>query len=407
MLKTFKYWIYGLTLTYSFLFFSIYAILGLEFGGSENNLNYIFGYATFSLLSCAFGLYSLLIQKFITKVSLWFFILPLIITLFYIFESPSNDFAFRTYLSFIVIVFPIILIGLDLAKTQSLERIYNSLVFVFVIVTIGALKMLPGLISTNIWKLEGVFGGGNTQSLSYTMSFVYMIGLVSIIDSTRVKKIWHLKSTLFLALIVLVLTTILAGGRGAFLVVLGSSIVFIFREYKKLRVLKLIPIFILIYLMYSIVTYYLDERFVEGIGRIFAYIASSGLNLEEGSSNRDVIYLKALDLFYENKVFGAGIFTQMKTIGGYSHNIFLDILGQGGIFFLIFFLILMVYFFRKLKRILEYDPKSNLILIFIIYSFTLLLFTNTYLNESFFWFSLAYVFNFSYRTQLIESEIDY
>ena len=89
-----------------------------------------------------------------------------------------------------------------------------------------------------------------------------------------------------------------------------------------------------------------------------------------------------------------------------AHNIFLDILVQGGIILMILFLFVMFSFFKKLHKILKYDSKSNVILIFVIYSFTLLLFSGTYLQDPFFWFSLAYVFNYSFKPQVIHSNID-
>jgi len=333
-----------------------------------------------------------------------FLTLPLIITMIYLIENPKNDFAFRTYLTFISIVFPVILMGLDLAKSQSIDRLYRVLFFVFIIVTLGSIRLIPELISTTLWKLGGVFAGGNTQALSYVISFVYMVGLITFIDSIKTKKSWYFKLTILVSLMVLFFTAILASGRGAFLVILISSVIFILREYKKKSLLKFIPIIVSIYFMYYFLVYSLGERFEDSIGRIFAYINSSGIDMS-GTSNRDLFYMQALDLFYENMFFGTGIFKLMQSIG-YSHNIFLDILLQGGFFFMMLFIFFIYSFFKKLKKILKHDSKNNLILIFVIYSFILLLFTSIYLNESFFWFSMAYVFSYSFRPQMINGDIE-
>ena len=136
MLVRIKYLVYGLTLTYPFFFFSIYSILGMQFEGSQNNLSYIYGYALFSLLSTAFGLHSLLKSGYIHRKSFIFLIIPLIITLFYLFENPNTKHTARIYLTFICIVFPVILIGLDMAKYKSLDRLRNILFLVFIIITI-------------------------------------------------------------------------------------------------------------------------------------------------------------------------------------------------------------------------------------------------------------------------------
>ena len=136
------------------------------------------------------------------------------------------------------------------------------------------------------------------------------------------------------------------------------------------------------------------------------YIDSSGINMD-GTSNRGMFYEKALNIFSENILFGHGIFRYTIRAGEfYAHNIFLDILVQGGIILMILFLFLLLCFFNKLRKILKYDSKSNLILIFVIYSFTQLLFTGIYLQDTFFWFSLAYVFSYSFKPQLIHNNID-
>ena len=406
MIKTIKNWVYGLTLSYGFLFFSIFSILGIEFKGSENSMIFIYGTAIFSLLSLAFGLHSLLRSRYINRISLFFLILPLIITLIYIFENPNTNFAFRTYSVFITIVFPMIIIGLDLAKSKSLDQLYNTLYFVFIIITLGSFRLLPQLISTRLNDLTTIFGGSNTQSMSYTISFAFMIGLIVITDSERVIKGWYFKVAIYILLIILFFVAILASGRGAFLVILISSVIFIGRNFKKKYLLKLLAAIVSIYLIFNYLMDELGQRFLESAIRIFAYIDSSGINMD-GSSGRLWFYEKALNLFSENMLFGHGIFRYtIKTGSFYAHNIFLDILVQGGIILMILFLFVMFSFFKKLHKILKYDSKSNVILIFVIYSFTLLLFSGTYLQDPFFWFSLAYVFNYSFKPQVIHSNID-
>ena len=84
MIKTIKNWVYAINLHFSFLFFSMFSILGIQYEGSENGRIYIYATAIFSLLSLAFGLRSLISSRFINKTRLFFLILPLIITVIYI-----------------------------------------------------------------------------------------------------------------------------------------------------------------------------------------------------------------------------------------------------------------------------------------------------------------------------------
>tara|TARA_B110000208_G_scaffold69379_1_gene89543 strand:- start:4650 stop:5855 length:1206 start_codon:yes stop_codon:yes gene_type:complete len=400
MIKTIKNWVYALNLTFSFLYFSMFSILGIQYEGSENGRNYIYATAIFSLISLAFGLRSLLSSRFLNTTRLFFLILPLIITVIYIFENPNSDFAFRTYSIFISMVFPIIVIGLDLAKSKSLNQLYNPMFFVFIIITLGCIRILPQLTSI---RLNDFTGG--TQQFSYIFSFAFMIGLIVINDSEKIKS-WYLKLATLISLLILFFGILLAGGRGAFLVILISIVIFTFRFFKKKNLPILLISIISIYLIFDYLMDKLGVRFLESTTRIFAYIDSSGINMD-GTSNRGMFYEKALNIFSENILFGHGIFRYTIRAGEfYAHNIFLDILVQGGIILMILFLFLLLCFFNKLRKILKYDSKSNLILIFVIYSFTQLLFTGIYLQDTFFWFSLAYVFSYSFKPQLIHNNID-
>jgi len=352
-------------------------------------MTYIYATAIFSLLSLAFGFHSLLRSRLINTKIFFFLILPLIITVIYIFENPNTDFAFRTYLVFISIVFPSVVIGLDLAKSKSLNQLYNPLLFVFMIIILGCIRLLPQLASI---RLNDFTGG--TQQISYIYSFAFLIGLIAITDTEKKIKGWYFKFAIPISLIMLFFACILAGGRGAFLVILISGLVFTYRILKKRYLPILLLTMVSIYLIFNLLIDKLGVRFLESYTRIFSYIDSSGINIE-GASNRGWFYEYALNLFYENMLFGHGIFRYTIKAGAfYAHNIFLDILIQGGIILMILFLFLMFSFFNKLRKILNYDSKSNLILIFVIYSFTQLLFTGIYLQDPFFWFSLAYVFSY-------------
>ena len=376
----------------------------MKFEGSENNLSYILGYALFSLLSAAFGLHSLLKSGYIyNKISFIFLIIPLIITFFYLVENPNTEHTLRIYLTFICIVFPVILIGLDMAKYKSLDRLRNILFLTFIIITIAMIRVLPSLISSKLHNLVTIFGGGNSQAMSYFISFAYTVGLFSLTHTKSKPKSRFLNLVISLSLIFLIFAAILGGGRGAFLVILISTITFMLKNFKRKYLPKVISAIIVIYLLFNYLVSELGNRFINSTTRIFAYINESGIDMD-GSSNRGVFYENAFNLFSENMIFGSGIFkSTLKT--GYSHNIFLDFLIQGGIVYFLLLLIVIISFFNKLNKILKDDSKNNLILVFIFYSFTLLLFSGTYLNESFFWFSLAYVFAYSLKPTMLNSEI--
>ena len=362
-------------------------------------MSYIFGTAIFSLLSVAFGLHSILSSRYLNKTNLFFLILPLIISVIFILENPNTEFAFQTYLVFISMVFPAIVIGLDLANSKSLAQLNNTLIFVFIVILIGAIRKFPELTAERLNYLSG------TQQFSYTVSFAYLIGLNLFYNSELVIKIWYFKLANYISLILLIFIAVFAAGRGAFLVILISTAIFVFKNFKIRYLPKLLIALVPVFMVVNYLINKFGIRFLESIYRIFSYVDSTGINMDQ-TSNRDIFYETALNLFSENMLFGHGIFRYTIKAGAfYAHNIFLDILVQGGIILIILFLLLMYFFFRKLNKILIYDSSSNFILIFIIYSFTFLLFSNIYLQDPFFWFSLAYVFGYSLSPDLMHSDI--
>ena len=114
------------------------------------------------------------------------------------------------------------------------------------------------------------------------------------------------------------------------------------------------------------------------------------------TSGRDIVYATILKSISKRPIFGYGIFNSNASEHG-AHNIFLELLLQGGIIYLLFWIIVFYLFVRRLLLIIKYD-NSNLILIPLsVYPFTLLLFSGSYLEQPLFWFVIAYVFNYSQK----------
>jgi O-antigen ligase len=130
-----------------------------------------------------------------------------------------------------------------------------------------------------------------------------------------------------------------------------------------------------------------------GSERIFSYITPSGVDLSE-TSGRGEVYSNAWKLIKEQPALGYGIFKYADISKGYPHNIFMEFLLQGGIVYLIFWIIVLIKFFIKFNRIIEVDNINLLLIPISIYPFTLLLFSGSYLMSALFWFVIAYVSNF-------------
>lgn len=291
---------------------------------------------------------------------------------------------------------PAMLIALDVVRNHAILKLEKIMMLNFFLSTIGAFKVFPRLMGLQLFELTDVYGGGGTQALSYFMAFAVISGLSWIGDDVyRLSR--NIRIFIIFASALMFLVGILAGGRGAFLVILGFVFVF-FRRIFKASVLGWFYVGLLALLCYFLFfnMFHLD-RFGHSFARIFSYIGNNGIDFSQGS-NRDVFYERAIDLINQRPIFGYGIFRFMDFAGGtfYSHNIFLDVLLQGGFILGLISIVLVIKILLRFSYI-RYKLKGVILLKYPIYAFTMLLFTNIYLNEPLFWFSIVVLFQYSFK----------
>jgi O-antigen ligase len=140
--------------------------------------------------------------------------------------------------------------------------------------------------------------------------------------------------------------------------------------------------------------------------RLFSYISSEGLDMSQ-TSNRDSVFETAMVFISDSPLWGYGLFGYYDVLGYYPHNLFLEILLQGGAIFLVFSLWALWIMFIKLCKMQKNNNSLYLLLPFIIYPFVQLLFTGSYMETPFFWFSVMFVVNYdvSSKNTMIESSV--
>ena len=114
------------------------------------------------------------------------------------------------------------------------------------------------------------------------------------------------------------------------------------------------------------------------------------------TSGRDEIYSDALGFIADRPVYGYGLYAYLFKMEMFPHNIFLEILLQGGLLFLTVFCFMLVMSYGKYRKMLQFDKSQILLMPFAIYAFTELLFSSSYTYEPLFWFVLTYIYNFSF-----------
>lgn len=134
-----------------------------------------------------------------------------------------------------------------------------------------------------------------------------------------------------------------------------------------------------------------NDVFRTGYMRATQFLAPGGGINWEGTSGRDVVYLNTIHLIEQRPVLGYGLYGMWDVINYYPHNLFLEVLLQGGIVYLIIFSWMLLLFVRKLFRMVKTDRRYRILGILFLYPFVMLMFSGTYLNTSQFWFAVVFV----------------
>lgn len=374
------------------LFFSVFAILGFTYKGSSESYTYTLYLILSSLFAYIFIFYDLFKIRFIKSGFYFFSLMPLIFLVFY-FLTNYHDFVNNQSKIFFVLVLPSFFLGYIIPRRIELNKILIGFILTSFIVVTAVLRVLPRIIELPVIELMDVFGGGQYQAFSYFCSFAFLILFRQFLSFKQKKKL--LRILYILSFLTLISGVILSGGRGGFIVVFIGICILLIRYYGIFK-FGFYFLFFLILLISSfpILSYYefeIGDRIFQSFDRLFSFISSDGINME-GSSNRDSFYNSAIELIIKSPILGYGLFGTVKYLGDYyPHNLFLEVLLQGGILYLSIFIVVLIFFFIKLSWILKHFSNEDLILIPIIYVFIMLLFSSSYIQEPFFWFTLTYV----------------
>jgi O-antigen ligase len=394
--------IFVITLIYSLLFFSILAILEKEYTGESGDLSFIIFNILFVALSFIFVFGERLFIKTepLRRINLLFYLLPLITCIIYLIESPTHENAYRYFTVYIGFSFPSIYIGTYVATNKALKSMAKWWDLVLIIICLALILTFPKI----VFSREVMLGGGlEYQGISYLAAFAYSLSLFSILFGDSYPRFRLCKSKIFIAVTYLlmlfqIICVFVTGGRGGFVLVFMASLMLLYLKFKKSIkyakvILVAITIVLSLILFSNILPQEVDALMQRGTGRIFSYITFEGIDFSE-TSGRDIYYAKAIKLIEERPMLGYGIFKYVDTSDDYPHNIFLEILLQGGILYLLLWIILLVILLLKFKRILKVDDINLLLIPIALYPFTELLFSGSYLMTPLFWFIIAYVFSF-------------
>jgi O-antigen ligase len=311
-----------------------------------------------------------------------------------------NKGAVDTILEFLIRTIPAILMGIVAAKKDILKKMVEvtDIIIVFFTLTLFII-FLNGYIN-GISRPQLVFEFGlDYQGISYLGAYAFGMNLFMILYGKKELTSKFLKGTFFQAFRIMiipiqVLVCLYSGGRGGFvLLIVYIFFVIGFDLFIRKDILRFSSkiIFVLFSTMVLIYIFYDNELIIAGFNRITEFINPSGSINWEGTSGRGIVYQQALELIGESPIFGYGIaggaFNGLLS----THNLFFEILMDGGLIYLISWLCLLTFFIKKLYSKIKLDYKYNLIAIIFLADFVNLMFSSIYLRTSAMFFCLSFI----------------
>ena len=317
------------------------------------------------------------------------------------FNNGFNVVALDSLLEFGAKVIPVSLIAISASSMYPIIKMIDYVDYFIFISCLVHLKIIISFFFNGISRdfLFSTFGV-DYQLISYYASFSFVLSMFNLFigykyikSRTRSNKSFQLFR--FICTLIFAASSLLSGGRGGFVIIILTTFYWIvIYNLKNNKLLKFFrSICLLLTLIYSYTVFFSkNNSFILGTKRIFEFIGPSGINWE-GTSGREAIYDKGLKLILESPIFGYGI-TGGSYVGIIStHNLFYEILIEGGLLYLIIWLLILYSFYLKInKKIKKFDGYYLILSIFMC-DFIAMQFSFIYWRSTAFWFALVYIIN--------------
>lgn len=387
--------LFALTILETPAFFAIYAITGRTYAGSESSSVYVI-YMIFMLAMQAFFLVR---KRRIKRNEFRWLLIPLLfVGLAWIFAVINHQ-SLNTSIIRNVILWQYtgILLAININSYDLEEEIRHALVILMLVITLGSVVsvLLPFVRGRSIYSIAGYSLTGNSfQTQSYYIALSAGINLF-FFSSARKNNAVRIVSYVLLG--IQFVCSILYAGRGGMLLALAYVVAFYFISTRKSGNVKNKIMMIVVYIAVFIILFFALGHLVDSspvlkqrFGRIFSYIGEGGIDLSQ-TSNRDILYSRALGHIAHSPLFGYGIlgYEYLDGLNRYPHNIVLEMLIEGGIVYLLLWLLIIISGYRKMKRISD-TSSYELYLIVFMFSIIKLMFSSSYSYEMLFWFSIVF-----------------
>lgn len=226
----------------------------------------------------------------------------------------------------------------------------------------------------------------NYQSISYYSIFAFGFNMYLIVQCSN--SYTRYRRYILIALAILqVIITIMAGGRGAFVLGCVFTLYFALKHITFSKLISYILIGLAVLLTINAILSD-NEIFKMGFERIFNFFGNTEAI---GTDNRLIRWNLAWNAFTKSPVFGHGLGSVFYEVGFYSHNIFTDMLCEGGVVLFLIFIFVLMKFIRASQILITEDYRNEIIVIVFLCSFVMNSFSGYYLSDTGIWLSLTYV----------------
>lgn len=342
--------------------------------------------------------YTLLIvdiyKEHLTKTNFFVLTTLLVILFFYILTGVLNNSPQDSYYSYLLVYgslsIPACYLGIRLTKHLVFDKIRNIIpVFVIPITLILFYReqTFEGLVRNDD-------SGLNYQTISYFFSYLYSYCIFYLFFSKRNRHFIILDIVMFFMMIINAIGCFLGGGRGAFVFIVFISIFCLFSLFKASHIKKTYLIIITIFTIAIFISFasYFNIWESSGVERVNKSLTTD--------NNREVLWEKALNAFYDSPLLGHGLGSIWWTVGLYSHNIITDLLAESGIIGTIIVVYVLIEIIRRLFKLYKYHPEYMFVLIVFLGHFVQTMFSGYWYAS----FKLFFAYGFAFSITLSNSK---
>ena len=182
---------------------------------------------------------------------------------------------------------------------------------------------------------------------------------------------------------------IATGGRGALVLGVAMTLYYGIKNLNSKTLFQYIILGVFAMIVMS-VFFFGDARIEHGLNRLLGFFGDTDAVSDD---NRWERWSYAWESFKASPLLGHGIGSVFYEVGFYSHNIFMDLLCEGGLIAPLIFIIILKRFYTKITSLISIDKRYEIFVIIFLCSFVNILFSGYYLSQTAMWLSLSFILN--------------